>query len=123
VIRLVVSFVIGYRISNILERSEIEDVCARFGSPWEYADNLSDLARLIASREPNLKLIICDLALVIRIGELQKLAALANVNRAKVLGKYPHIDIATRKLALTAGVENVIPNSAFRSKLEQLLQS
>ena len=55
------------------------------------------------------------------LAQVRRLKAEAGTRRVPVVGFYSHVDNATRAAALEAGVDRVLPRSAFTAKLAEIL--
>ena len=104
-----------YKISNILDRSVIESICSQKEVPLLYAQDSSELFRLWEG-----SLVVCDLT-NLKNEELVSLVESAKTKNCRILGSYPHVSKEIGEAALIEGVDYVVPRSAFRRKLLQLL--
>ena len=107
--------VICYRISNIMERAVVEEICSRKGVTLLYTQDSSELLRFGDGY-----LVICDLA-SLKKDDLAALVKSARTKNCRVLGSYPHVSRKMGETALSEGVDYIVPRSAFKIKLEQIL--
>jgi hypothetical protein len=114
--------IIVFKIPNMIVRAQINDACSRASKPVEFADNLTNLDRLMNQKPLEKLLIICNLSEILpNEQELKNFLKLCQSRQAKILGKYPHISNALKERAVTSGVDYAIPNSSFARKLEDIL--
>lgn len=72
-------------------------------------------------REPRPDLVIVDLYAEGVLDAIRALKADAGLAGVRVIGFYSHVDDATRRAALDAGIDEALPRSAFTVKLATLL--
>jgi hypothetical protein len=111
------SSVICYRISNIMDRAMIEEICSRKGVSLHYAKDSSELAGL-----GEVSLVVCDLTIV-KEQDLVTLVKSAKIKRWRIVGSYPHVSREIGQRALSEGIDYIVPRSAFKRRLEQILTS
>jgi hypothetical protein len=111
------SSAICYRISNIMDRAMMEEICSRKGVSVLYADDISELLEGTAG-----SLVILDLA-NLKEEDLESLVKSAKIRNWRILGYYPHVSREIGERALSGGLDYVVPRSAFKRKLEQILTS
>jgi CheY-like chemotaxis protein len=100
--------------------ARIETAAAHLGVEVGHAE----AARLVqACRERRPDLVIVDLhggaGVLDSVRQIKHDPALANL---PVVGFYSHVDDATRRAALEAGVDEAMPRSRFTARLASLLQ-
>ena len=107
-------------VPDLFFRSRIQTTAAHLNVETGH----TTATRLVAdagSRRPDL--VIVDLhepeGVLDAVRELKRDAAVAAV---PVVGFYPHVDDATRRAAIEAGVDDVMPRSAFTVRLAALLR-
>jgi DNA-binding NarL/FixJ family response regulator len=101
--------------SHLGDTVAITETARRLGFPFTSAtaaDGVLDRCR--ATPPP---LVVIDLTLAEAVPLVERLLEL----RVPVLGFYPHVDRALRERALRAGLERVVPRSAFFKRLPELL--
>jgi len=113
--------VIAYKISNILVRAQIQDICSRATTSLEFADDLKSLETLIAKQISKRSLIVCDLAEIFGNEEFQELIDFAKSKDLQILGKYPHVSVELGKRASRAGIHYVVTNSRLKRRLQEIL--
>ncbi len=110
-----------YRMVSILERDQVQDICSRASVQLDFAEDLSSLDRLLSSQSSERQLVICDLSVINEEEELAELVTVAHDRNSKLFGKYPHVSDERRERGLSAGIDYVVPNSAFKRKLADIL--
>jgi len=109
------SSVICYKISNIMDRIVVEEICSRNHVSIFHVENNSELVR-----HSQRSLVICDLTKQNK-EELDSLVQSSKTMKLQVLGSYPHVSKEIGERALSQGIDYVVPKSGFKRKLEQLL--
>jgi len=109
------SSVICYKISNIMDRIVVEEICSRNHVSIFHVENNSELVR-----HSQRSLVICDLTKQNK-EELDSLVQSSKTMKSQVLGSYPHVSKEIGERALSQGIDYVVPKSGFKRKLEQLL--
>ena len=117
------SMVISYRLSNIIDRSQIEDISIRFKMTLANAESLPELEQLIDVEKFHVKLVVCDLPTMMeKDSDLRDLVSIIKRHNIKTLGKYPHVRGEIAKKAKSYGFDYVVPNSIIRIMLEKILR-
>lgn len=113
--------VLVYKLQDLLLRSAIEETCTISGIQIAYANSNNELEALLegSKRDGTKVLVICNL--LMNASDLQYLVGTAKNFQNKILGFYPHVDKETESRAIAAGVDFVVPRSAFKTKLRILI--
>jgi|SRR5579862_9893091 len=107
--------VICYKINNIIDSAVIEEIGSRKNVPTCHVQDSADLCGCSERA-----LIVCDLTKMTS-SELVSIVAFSKVRKWQILGSYPHVLKEVGENAVSEGVNYVVPRSAFKRKLEQLL--
>ena len=106
-------------VSDLFFLTRIQAVAARIGAPLESV-SIAALPALCAERAPALVMIDLHGPGDV-LGAVRSLKAEARTAKIQVVGFYSHVDNDTRARAIAAGVDQVLPRSAFTTRLPELL--
>ncbi len=110
-------FVIVYKISDLIFGVAIEEICRSSSVDFAQIKSKDELLQIHNSNHRTL--MICDLVSVKE--ELSTMKEIGSGKNFEILGFYPHVDQGTGSLALSLGIDYVVPRSAFKAKLKSLL--
>lgn len=107
-------------VPDLFFAARIAEVARATGVPLDsLADGGADVLARLRHEPPGL--VILDLAAPAALPLARAIRGEPVLAGVRLVGFYPHVDVATRAAAQAAGVDDVLPKSAFTRRLAELL--
>ena len=106
-------------VPNLFFATRIAETATQLGIVLE---TVAALGAVAAAADPIADLVVIDLAAEgDPLAVVRALKAAPATRAVPIVGFYPHVDAALRDAALAAGVDQMLPRSAFSARLASVL--